>query len=105
MVKKSLHLTAFLQASGIAAYCILVSTVMSNANEWFGPDPKGMLAPALFLGLFSVSAVTCALIFLGYPFLLFWEYKQAKQALFLVLHSTLWLAGFVTAGFLGLALF
>jgi len=96
---------AFLQASGVAAYCVLVSTIFSNGNRWFGPDPKGMLAPALFLGLFSVSAVICALIFLGYPFLLFWEHKQAKKALFLVLHSTLWLAGFVVLGFLSLALF
>ena len=48
----------------------------------------------MFLVLFVVSALISALIVLGYPFLLFWEKKKTKEALHLVVCTTLWIAFF-----------
>jgi uncharacterized membrane protein len=98
MVKNlSLGFIAFLQATGILLYCGLVSTIFVRGEKWFGPQPS-IFGPALFLALFATSAVICTLIFLTYPFLLFWEHKQTKTALRLVLYSTLWLVGFIVSG-------
>lgn len=43
--------------------------------------------PVLFLILFVVSALICALLSLGYPVYLFWEKQQKTQALKLVAHT------------------
>jgi hypothetical protein len=93
-----LDFIAFLQALGIAVYCGLIGTVIIKGENWFGPQP-GVLGPTLFLLLFSVSAVICILIFLAYPFIIFWEHKQTQTALHLVIRSTAWLAAFVIMGF------
>lgn len=98
MVKKgkafSLEFTAFLQALGLVLYCGLVSLIFWQGNSWFGPltAPVG---PILFLVLFVVSALISAALVLAYPFLIFWEEKNTRKALKLVLYTTLWLAFFV----------
>ncbi len=97
MKKASLGFIAFLQAVGILIYCGLIGTVFVNGNTWFGHQPN-FLGPAIFLALFAVSAVICTLIFLGYPFIIFWDRKQTKTALRLILYSTAWLATFVLIG-------
>jgi RsiW-degrading membrane proteinase PrsW (M82 family) len=87
---------AFLQALGITIYCSLVGWLMLNGNNLFGPAHT-LLGPTLFLLLFIASAVICTLIFLGYPFILFWEHKQTKKALLIISLSTVWLAFFILA--------
>ena len=99
----SLGFVAFLQAAGIVLYCGLIGTIFIKGNAWFGPQP-GFLGPAIFLALFAASTVICSLIFLTYPFLLFWEQKQTQTALRLILYSTLWLTAFVAAGLTAAAL-
>jgi hypothetical protein len=96
--KMSLGFVGFLQAIGIVMYCGIVGLIPMYGNKWFGSGPM-FFGPAIFLALFSVSAVICGLIFLGYPFWLFWEHKQTKNALKLVIYSSAWLLGLVICGF------
>jgi len=92
--KLSLEFTAFLQATGIFVYCLLIGSIMLNGNHWFGSSPS-ILGPALFLSLFIVSAVITSLMFLGQAFLLFWDSKQPKKAVKLVIFTTLWLSVYI----------
>ncbi|HBC72506.1 hypothetical protein A2379_05220 [Candidatus Amesbacteria bacterium RIFOXYB1_FULL_47_13] len=87
--KLSLEFIAFLQALGLLIYCGFIGNLMIRANAWFSPPPN-FLGPTLFLLLFIASAVICSLIFLGYPFLLFWEHKNTKKAIKLILITTAW---------------
>jgi hypothetical protein len=90
MKKPSLEFIAFLQATGLVIYCALIGMLMLRANTLFGPVPN-LFGPTLFLIIFLISAVICALIYLGYPFVLFWERKQTKKAITLILYTTAWL--------------
>lgn len=94
--KFSLPFLAFLQASGLAAYCGLVGYLMWHGEtlKIFGP-PFTFLGPTMFLVLFVVSALISALLILGYPFILFWEKKKTIEALKLVGYSIAWLAFYV----------
>lgn len=94
MPKLSLGFIAFLQALGLFLYCSLVGLFFWKANTLFGPVTSP-LGPTAFLLLFMVSAVICCLLFLGYPFILFWENKQTLTALRLVLYTSGWLALFI----------
>jgi heme O synthase-like polyprenyltransferase len=91
MPKLSLGFIAFLQALGLLLYCSLIGWFFFRANSFFGPV-NTFLGPTVLLLIFIISAVICALIFLGYPFILFWEKKQTRSALHLVVCSSLWLA-------------
>lgn len=88
-----------LQASGFVTYAGLVGSLMTNGNKWFGPNP-GILGPMLFLSLFVFSAIISALIILGYPFYLFWEKKDTKLAIKVVLFTAMWLLIFIVSLFL-----
>lgn len=92
--QSSLPFIAFLEASGLAAYCGLVGFLIWQGEEIFGPIYT-FLGPTLFLILFVASALISALLILGYPFLLFWEKKKTMEALKLVAYSIAWLAFYV----------
>ena len=89
-----LGMVALFQALGLVVYCGLVGLLIWRGNKWFGPM-TGFLGPLLFLSLFVVSALICALIGLGHPFLLFWEGKKPEEALRLVAYTAAWLILFV----------
>src|SRR3989344_6608001 len=97
MIKRnfSLEFIAFLQASGLLAYCSLVAVVLWNGNRWFG-NVAGYLAPLLALVLFTTSALISALLTLGYPALLLWQKKQPARALKLAAYTAGWLALFTS---------
>lgn len=88
--KLSLPMVGFLQAVGLTVYCSLVSVLFWQGNKLFGNVPN-YLGPFLFLVIFTTSALISALITLGYPFLLFWEKKQTREALRLVGYTAGWL--------------
>jgi hypothetical protein len=90
----SLGFIAFLQATGISVYCGLVGLIFWWAETWFG-KMTNYLGPVLMLLLLCVSVLICALIGLGYPFLLFWEEKKTKDALRLVGYTAAWLVFYV----------
>lgn len=89
-----MFLISFVQALGASAYIILVGHIIINGNSWFGPL-NNALGPILFLTLFVVSALITGSIVLGYPIYLFWEKKERKKAIKLVLMTTSWLAVFL----------
>jgi len=90
---KRLCSISFLQALALSAYISLVSIIFWRGNQWFGPI-KSILGPMLVLTLFVVSALICAIIVLGYPVYLFWEKKQRKSAIRIVIYTAFWLIGF-----------
>jgi hypothetical protein len=95
MLKKfSLGFIAFWQALGLVVYCGLVGLLIWRGNQWFGPVTS-FVGPILFLSLFVVSTLICALLALGYPIVLFWLRKQKIEALKLVGYTSLWLLFFI----------
>jgi len=92
--KFSLGFIGFLQSLGLFSYCSLVGLLFWKGNEWFGKVPN-FWGPLLFLSLFVVSSLICALLALGYPIFLFWEKKKKAEALRLVGWTALWLVLFV----------
>lgn len=94
--KCSLSLMAFLQATGLAVYCALIGLLFWKGNQLFGSMHR-YFGPVLFLILFVVSALICALLSLGYPIFLFWEKKQTTEALKLVAHTSAWLIIYLLA--------
>ena len=94
MKKISLPFIGFLQALGLSFYCALVGLIFWKGNSWFG-NMNNLTGPSIVLSLFVVSALICALIALGYPFIIFWDKKNTKQALKLVIYTACWLILFV----------
>lgn len=92
-INKSLCFYSFLQSVGLVSYISLVSVIFWKGNEWFG-NMNGYLGPLLVLSIFAVSALVCALITLGYPFLL-WQKGKGGTALNLVAFTALWTIGFI----------
>lgn len=89
-------LKGFLQASGVTVYVGMVSLFMFNVQKIFGNQPDKFYAPIIFLLLFISSALICALIVFYQPYLLFFN-KHKKQALELIMHTTVWLFLFFIA--------
>lgn len=89
-------LIGLLQTTGFLGYVALVAAIMLNGARWFG-TPNTILGPMLFMSLFVFSAITCASIFLAYPFYLFWEKKNLKKAISVIASSVIWLFVFILA--------
>ena len=94
MKRLSSPFIGFLQALGLTLYCSLVGIIMWQGNNWFG-QMNNLLGPVLVLSLLVVSALICALIALGYPFLVFWDKKNTKGALMLIGYTIGWLVLFI----------
>jgi hypothetical protein len=94
MKKMPLPLIGLLQALGLGFYCSLVGIIFWKGNAWFG-NIDNSWGPLAMLSLFVVSALICALIALGYPFLVFWDKKNTKEALKLISYTAAWLLLFV----------
>ncbi len=97
MKKLSLTTIAFLQAAGIAVYVTLFAFTVQYLGQRFQPTPiSPFFSMVLVLTTFVFSASVCATIFFGYPAYLFSEGKR-KEAIRLVLKSIGWLAIFLVA--------
>jgi len=92
----------FFQALGVAVYCSLVGIFPWKGEEIFGSGPSYFI-PVAFLLLFSTSALVCALLVFYKPYKLFFDGKK-KQAIDLVLYTSIWLVVFFFT-FLLLAVF
>jgi len=95
MNKLSPLFIGLIQSVGLSLYCALVGTIFWRADTWFGND-SSILGPFAMLSLFVVSALICALIALGYPFIVFWDKKNTKQAIKLIIYTAGWLIFFIT---------
>ena len=85
----SLEKTAFFQALGVTIYCSLIGLMFWQGNN-FIPRPDPYFGPVMFLLLFIVSALICALMVFYQPYELFFADKK-KEAARLVLYTTGWL--------------
>lgn len=94
MKKLSPPLIGLIQAFCLSLYCALVGVIFWKGNAWFG-KANNLTGPFAMLSLFVVSALICALIALGYPFIIFWDKKNTKQALKMVVYTSSWLILFV----------
>jgi hypothetical protein len=88
---------SLLQTLGLITYIGLISIIFWQGNSWFAPL-NAFWGPVLFLSLFVISALVCAIIALGYPIKLFFVNKKRQQAINTVLLTATWLILF----FLGL---
>lgn len=86
-----------LQATGIAAYCLLIGGFLSQASKIFPKDPP--LTPVLVLILFSTSVLICALIVFYKPYTLFFANKK-KQAIDIVVYTAIGLVFYVALAFI-----
>jgi len=81
--KVSTPFLAFLQASGLVTYIILISLFFSSVAPKFNQSTAEFYAPIIMLLLFVLSAVICALLVLGRAGVFFWE-KKYKESFTLV---------------------
>jgi len=93
----------FLQALGVTVYCSLVGILF-----WQGPQvfqkPNQYFFPVMFLLLFSVSALVCGLLVFYKPYKLFFSGKK-KEAIDVVIATSLWLFLFLIISFLLMIIF
>lgn len=94
MKKLSPPFVGLLQALGLSIYCALVGIIFWKGNSLFG-SANQYTGPFVILSLLVVSALICALISLGYPFIVFWDKKNTKKALQMVFYTAGWLLLFV----------
>lgn len=85
--------TSLLQAVGLVAYISLVSIIFYKGNQWF-PKMNNYIGPVVFLTIFSVSALICALITLSQPFKL-WQKGKLDEAMKLVSYTVVWVLIFL----------
>ncbi len=90
MKKLPLSLIALIQTLGLAAYITTIGLFIWNAEHLIG-KMNNFFGPVLFLTIFVLSAIICALITLSYPVILFWDQKKTKEAIKLVIYTASWL--------------
>lgn len=75
---------AFLQATGLATYLVLVSLFFNFVTPNLDKNTTEFYAPIIMLLFFIISAVISASIVLGRAGILFWEkkYKESFSLLF-----------------------
>lgn len=94
----SLPFLAFLQASGLLIYIILVSLFLVNANKVFGPVGN-FFGPMAFLLSFIVSALISGFLVLARAGFLFWE-KRYKESFILLGWTLAWIVFYLIFVFL-----
>lgn len=87
-----------IQAGLVTTYCIVVGLFFGQMGKFF-PKQDPVLAPVLFLTLFSASALICALIVFYKPYKLFFEGKK-KEAAEVVIATAVSLFGFAILAFI-----
>lgn len=96
MKDKKVLIVSFLQSLGLITYCFIVGSLIFNkAEDWFGPMNE-TFGSMLFLLIFVVSALICALIVFAYPVSLFIETKKGKDSIKIVGYTAGWLLLFVS---------
>jgi len=80
---------AFLQATGLVVYIIILSFFFNFISPSFSNSSAQFYAPIIMLLLFTISAVVCALLFLGRAGVLFWE-KKYKESFSLIGYTLAW---------------
>lgn len=80
-----------LNAAVAAVYIVLVVVIMNNADG-LEPFNSPILAPAVFLSLFTLSAAVMGYLFLGEPLMLYLDGKK-KEAVAFFIQTLLTFAG------------
>lgn len=99
----SIKKTGFLQALGVTVYCSLVGLLFWQGNHLF-PKVNQYFAPVTMLLLLSVSVLVCGLLVFYKPYKLFFAEKE-KDAVKLVVSTSLWLFVFLLVFFLLMIMF
>jgi hypothetical protein len=90
---KKIVLYGLASALGEAAYVMLVALFMMNAGRYFG-DEASVVAIAVFLMIFVLSAAVSGALILGRPVLLYLE-GQKKEAVKLFTITLAWMLIFL----------
>lgn len=86
---KNLYKWSFVHSLGILVYIVMVASLMTNGNKWFG-EKDNFVSPIAFLLLFTLSAIVVSLLGLGKPIMLYLDGKK-KEAVILVSLTAGWL--------------
>ena len=87
--KFSAPFLAFLQASALVTYLILISFFFNFVTPLFNNKTGEFYAPIIMLLLFVFSALISGMMILGRAGVLFWE-KKYKESFTLLGWTTLW---------------
>ena len=79
-------------ALGASAYIVLVVAVMNYLSQTHRNTPDTVMAPILFLSMFTLSAAVMALLFFYQPLMLFIDGKK-KAAVHLLIRTMAVFAG------------
>lgn len=101
MKKLNIHFVAFLQALGVALYCLLTSGLFSLADRFF-ESPPAFFAAAIMLVLLVFSAAATGSMVFGYSACLFLK-GRINQSLRLFAYTLLYLLIMIVLSFVALA--
>ncbi len=87
--KFSIPFLAFLQASALVTYIILISFFFNFVTPLFQKETTEFYAPIIMLLLFVFSALISGVMILGRAGILFWE-KKYKESFILLGWTTVW---------------
>lgn len=93
----------FIQALSVAGYCFLVGIIFWLGPKFF-PKANPYFGPVMVLILFSTSVLICGLLVFYRPYRLFFEGKK-KEAIDVVVSTSLWLFVFLFISFILMILF
>ncbi len=86
---RSIPFIAFLQATGLVVYLILISLFFNFMDSLIPDDTSQFYGPIIALLLFIISAVISGLLVLGRAGYLFWE-KKYKESFTLIGYTVGW---------------
>lgn len=95
-MNRELLFKTFRNTLGAAVYIFVVSQIMQNGDKLFG-KVDNMLAPFVFLLLFSLSAATVGSLTLGLPIIMFFDGKKA-DSIKAAIYSISWLGLYTLIG-------
>ncbi|HOZ36832.1 MAG TPA: hypothetical protein PLR18_03310 [bacterium] len=99
---KKILTRSLVHSLGVVIYILLVTGLMSKANDWFGKEDTA-LSGAAFLLLFVLSATVVGSLVLGKPILLYWD-GEKKNALKMLFYTSGWLFVWLVLCFVVIAL-
>lgn len=86
MVNLKLLKRAVGSSLGVAIYIFLIALFLNNGSKIFGEEDNKMLAPVLFLLLFTLSALVTGFLILGKPIMLYLD-NEKKDSIKLLFYT------------------
>lgn len=91
MKKLASHIIGLMEALGVTFYCVFAAIIMDVLSSSSLPIENQTIFGVVFLLFFILSALITGGMVLGYPIWLFFEKKNHKEAIQVLVFAALWM--------------